>query len=150
MSNIGLFGNSYGGLLCVIQAIKHQFRFLVCLSPRTDVRGRFDDDPTINIDDWRAKGIIDIIGNRMHISLYDEEFPITDNDIKTINTKTLIIHGDKDEVVPYKQSVHLHELINGSDFITIKDCGHMSYKYGKMGFVLQSISDWVKKINGEL
>jgi pimeloyl-ACP methyl ester carboxylesterase len=47
------------------------------------------------------------------------------NALNTINTPTLIICGTDDALTPPKYSRHLHESIKVSEFVLIKDAGHM-------------------------
>lgn len=45
--------------------------------------------------------------------------------ISNIKNKTIIIHGKKDEIIPYTDSIRLFENIENSELFLIDNCGHV-------------------------
>jgi pimeloyl-ACP methyl ester carboxylesterase len=51
-------------------------------------------------------------------------YTITEAEVRAITAPTLVLHGDEDEAVPYSEGVRLHELIAGSELLTMTGAGH--------------------------
>ena len=51
----------------------------------------------------------------------DDRFPRLD----AIRTPTLVVHGDRDSLVPHPNGVTLHARIAGSSLVTLEGCGHL-------------------------
>ena len=138
LDNFGLMGHSYGGGLLFHEIAahpEHKYKFLILLSPRVDTQHRYESDPTIDLADWKKKEFIIFNGDkgpeRRHYSLYSDSLNFQPWGIADkIKVPTLIIHGDKDDTVPYEQSVRLHKLIKSSDLITLHGCKHQYHKCG--------------------
>ena len=116
---IGLFGSSFGGLISLIVSSKDlDISALVLKSPVTEPinfwKERLNNK---KIQEWKNKNIL-------HYNENGEDFELeynfwkdllnynTYNIAKNIISKTLIIHGDCDNVVPIKQSYELAKIIN--------------------------------------
>ena len=50
------------------------------------------------------------------------------DDIASIKTRTLIITGDADTIVDTADSVRLNQLMSGSEFALIENCGHLPHE----------------------
>jgi len=154
--NISLCGSSWGGGICFHMAAANQlqkYKFLILLSPEIDMKSKFERNPEINLCEWKKNGIIKYNSangkteTRPYIlyedALIHNPWPIARN----IKIPTLIIHGDSDKIIPYEQSVRLCNAIDGSELITITDCGHTYYKCGKLDDAMHSVENWVVQNN---
>lgn len=56
---------------------------------------------------------------------YNKPFDLMDQ-LKTLKIPTLIIHGDSDPI-PYHTVTKIHEAIQGSSYVLMKNCGHFPY-----------------------
>ena len=45
--------------------------------------------------------------------------------VRNITLPTLIIHGELDPLIPFKEGLNTHKLINSSTFVPVKDMGHL-------------------------
>lgn len=67
--------------------------------------------------------------------------------LKRINTKTLIVWGEKDKELPVKHAYLMHSLIKDSKLVIIKNAGHFPY-LDNITKVLSSIESFLEKIYG--
>ena len=45
--------------------------------------------------------------------------------VRNITLPTLIIHGERDPLIPFKEGLSTHKLINSSTFVPVKEMGHL-------------------------
>jgi pimeloyl-ACP methyl ester carboxylesterase len=142
---VGLCGNSYGGGLVfheVAEHPEHKYKFLILLSPRVDTKARYEDDNSIDLNDWRQRETIIVHGQERHYSLYSDTLKYHPWDVaKNITIPTLFVHSDTDEVCPYEYSVKMIEIIGNAELVTLKNCNHQ-YKE-RVGEVADIVSDWL-------
>lgn len=88
----------------------------------------YSPDNITKINLWRSQKAIlngfkvwDIFKEQIFMKPYD----LTAN-LKTVQTPTLIIHGEED-VIPFVTAVHLHEAIPNSKLVKIEQSGHFSF-----------------------
>lgn len=150
--NIGLVGHSYGGGVVFFEAARTSkpYKFLILLTARTDVKSRYENDTKIDLKQWKKTGYFIHNGDKgpekRDYSLYSDSLNYNSWDTaQKIKIPTLIVHGDKDETVPYQESVRLHELIKNSDFITLHGCKHQYHKCGFNDKLKESIVSWMKE-----
>jgi len=131
-SKMGLMGGSFGGLASIITASKTNDLFVLALkSPLSDYEGR---EKVIKnkdeLENWREKGYrYYISGDGRKLKLNYAFFEDSRNNngyeaAKQIRMPTLIVHGDKDESVPVKQSKKLTSLIENCRLEIIKKADH--------------------------
>ena len=127
---IGLIGSSFGGIASIVAASKiNSLSFLILKSPVSNYEEKY---ALVNgrefIDNWRSSGMREYDkakGLRLKYSFYEDAVK---NDgyvsAKKISAPTLIVHGNRDELVPVEQSIKLAKLIPNSRLEIIKDAGH--------------------------
>ena len=123
------FGRSLGSAVAVELATKHRCLGLILESPPTSLVG---------------------LMRRLFPSLDPDELPIKYDSlskIKCINVPLLILHGDCDEVVPYRWGRELYEAANEPKrFYTIANAGHNdTYIVGGEGYIA-AIQDFIESL----
>jgi len=129
---IGLMGSSFGGISSIMAVSKTKDSFLLAL--KSPVSNYLDKEFKIKLKgklgEWKTKGYkIYISGdgskNKLNYSFFED---FKNNDGYKVASKikipTLIVHGDKDEIVPYKQSIKTCNLIPNCTLHTIKSATH--------------------------
>lgn len=100
LSNFGLCGTSFGGYVALLYAFENPVRALALRS---------------SVSDWQNI----IIEHTQHVKKMIDRILIEAKDIdiyekaKNLTTPTLIIHGDRDDVVPVDQSKKLYQSLKG-------------------------------------
>jgi pimeloyl-ACP methyl ester carboxylesterase len=69
--------------------------------------------------------------------------------IAKINIPTLVVHGTKDQIIPFEHGMKLAEMIKGSSVLWLKDAGHIFPLPAMEDFSMKLIEflNEVKKIN---
>jgi len=131
VDGIAACGVSYGGglLLHTIASGKDTYKFLILLSPLIDMQHRFDKDPSVDVKQWAKDGFYEVEYDtgikRRDYSLYADAANYTPwTDAEKIKIPTIIIHGNKDETVPYEQATKLNKIIKQSQLETLEGVGH--------------------------
>jgi len=64
--------------------------------------------------------------------------------VKSITVPTLLLHGDEDEIVPYREAVDIYENLGSPDkkMITISGAGHNDIMYVGMRQYFQAVADF--------
>lgn len=130
--NIGLLGSSFGGFAAIIFASKSIYlKFLALRSPVSDYQElgklRYSDK---ELADWEKRGFRDYETGGGVIKKLNFTFvkDMTNYDAyiaaEKIKIPTLIVHGDRDFEVPYRQSQKLAKLIKSAKLVTIKGANH--------------------------
>lgn len=60
--------------------------------------------------------------------------------IEKVNCPVLIVHGDKDDVIPFESSLKLYEKARDPYFLEVRGGGHRLRGYGK---VMEMVADWI-------
>jgi len=129
---VGLMGSSFGGMSSIIAASKTKDLYLLAL--KSPVSNYLDKEtgtkPEEEIDEWKKKGFRyytsgDGRKSKLNYSFY-EDFEYNDGykAAPKINIPTLIVHGDEDETVPYKQSAKTSKLIPDCKLHTVTGGNH--------------------------
>ncbi len=91
-------------------------------------RGHVDYRKHLNSTDWNIKrNLADMKNTGLHAHFYTlrQSFaPGQDPLLERINVPTLVIHGEKDSMVPLKNSVIISERIKNSEFVSIPHVDH--------------------------
>ncbi len=131
-SNIGLMGNSFGGIASIVAASKTpDIRCLALNAPVSNWMEMIWDtkDPEY-VDRWRENDYIMLkdSSGMEHPLRYNFWRDAKENDgyliAQKIQTRTIIIHGDKDLDVPVEQSRHLYGAIDNSELRIIEGADH--------------------------
>ena len=149
--NIGLFGSSFGGMSSIITASKTEdLSLLVLKSPVSD----YFEVETMrrnkkNINEWQNKGYV-IHKNskgeerKLKYSFFED---IKNNNgyevAKNINIRTLIIHGNLDNVVPIEQSKKISKIINDCELKVISGAGHKYSNPGEFNEMINIASNFI-------
>jgi dipeptidyl aminopeptidase/acylaminoacyl peptidase len=151
--NIGLFGSSFGGIASIIAASKTKDLFLLVL--KSPVSSYLEKERETNdkqeLNEWKRKGYRyyvsgDGIKHKLNYSFFDD---FENNDgykvAPKIKVPTLIVHGDADEIVPYKQSLKTSKLIPNCQLHTVVGANHRYDNEGHREEMLQTIVDFIVK-----
>ena len=156
--NIGLFGSSFGGISSIMAASESKDIF--CLSLKSPVTNWLDISTVKKeglLERWKKDGY----------RIYNEgsfesklKFDIVEDAKKNIAfdvasnilVPTLIVHGDKDEIVSYEGSVELARLMLNAKLHTVKEANHnyssSTEHFEEMSEVISKfLIDESKKIN---
>lgn len=90
-------------------------------------RGHVDYSKHINSTDWNIKrNLADMKNTGLHAHFYtlQQSFNKEVYSLEKINTPTLIIHGEKDSMVPIKNAIAISKKIKNSEFISIPNVDH--------------------------
>lgn len=129
---IGLMGGSFGGIASIMAASKSKDLYLLVL--KSPVSNYFDKEMETKskeeLEEWNKKGYRYYTsgdGRKSKLNYcFFEDFK-NNNGYKAapkIKIPTLIVHGDEDETVPYKQSVKTTKLIPNCKLYTVKGANH--------------------------
>ena len=112
-------------------------------------RGHVDYNKHIGSTDWNIKrNLADVIntGLRTHFYTLRQSFAFgQDYSLEKIDVPTLIIHGEKDSMVPLKNSLIMSEKIKNSKFISIPNIDHNT-AHNAVLEISEAIEEFVKKL----
>lgn len=152
-SKIGLMGGSFGGLAGIMAASKTNDLFILALkSPVSDYEEKERVTKTKEeLEEWKKKGYTYYIsGEGKKLKLNYTFFEDLKNNngyeaAKKIKIPTLIVHGDRDESVPIKQSKKTASLIENCKLEIIKGADHRYSKPRDFEKMLDLISKFIIK-----
>lgn len=149
-SKIGLIGSSFGGLACNIAASKTTgLEFLILRSPVSHYEDRYRDvEGTEFVRQWKKKGTRPYENNsRLRYSFYEDAIKHDGYETGSrIAIPTLIIHGDKDELVPVSQSIKLASKIKNSKLVLVKGADHRYSDTGYFKYHLQEMETFITQL----
>ena len=129
---IGLMGGSFGGIASIMAASKSKDLYVLVL--KSPVSNYFDKEMETKSEDelkkWKKTGYHYYEsgdGRKLKLNYtFFEDFKNNDGYKVAPNIKipTLIVHGDADETVPYKQSVKISKLIPNCQIYTVRGANH--------------------------
>ena len=96
-------------------------------------RGHVDYRKHQNSTDWNIKRNLADMRNttlRVHFHVIRQSFTPLQYELEKINVPTLIIHGEKDSMVPLKNAIQMHNKIKNSEFVSIKNVDHNTVHNG--------------------
>jgi len=109
-------------ILKILVGILHLMPF----NPRP--RGHVDYGEHIGSTDWNIKrNLADMRNTGLHAHFYNLKHSFDPNQeysLEKISVPTLIIHGEKDTMVPLKNAIDLSKKIKNSEFISIRNIDH--------------------------
>ncbi|MBQ7746362.1 MAG: alpha/beta fold hydrolase [Spirochaetia bacterium] len=146
-NRIVIIGGSQGGAVSSIVAARHpeDIAALVLLYPALivtdDLHVKFP-DPTKVPDVYRYNGWIDV-GPRYVNDMYN--FDIY-KDMATFNKSVLLIHGDKDDIVPLSYSERAKETYKDAELVVIKGAGHIFFTPDHQKQCLDAADIYLKKM----
>ena len=129
---IGLLGGSFGGIASIIAASKSNDLYLLALkSPVSNYPQLFEQkEENKTLINWKNKGYkYYLSGNGKKLKLNYNFYidGIKNNGYlasKKIKVPTIIVHGNKDESVPYKQSVETSKIIKKCILYIVEGANH--------------------------
>ena len=128
------FGRSLGCAVAAEMAIMHPPRALICESGFTSVRA---------------------MATKVYPFLPGLQFLVTTKydtleKIARVGVPVMVLHGDRDEIVPFSMSKELYDAVKGPKrFYTIEDAGHNdTYHVGGPPY-FEALQDFVDEVTGE-
>ena len=104
---IGLTGHSLGGLASLLAA--RQAQAVAPIAPPTDLASLYDmrgKTGLVDIEKWKRDGSLDIFGVKVNYGMYEDAVRYDQRSTaKSIACPVMLIHGDKDDIVPLQQSI---------------------------------------------
>jgi pimeloyl-ACP methyl ester carboxylesterase len=133
LENYSLMGNSYGGWVAARYSMDRREPTHLILEDSAGINrtfGELEDDRrkqfvkmVVGSNSLNVESVIDnIVGNNAN-----SVWKIRESEIKELRTKTLIIWGTDDRVIPIENGRRLRELIPGSKFAEIEGAGHVPH-----------------------
>lgn len=124
--NIGIMASSFGACVALYcEDIMNKIKVIGLKSPSVFLPDAYLNE--INLDDyynWIKTGYCETNGYNSDVLFDCFKYNIY-LQVSKIKTKCLITHGDKDEIVPYNQSLFLKDLLKGeAELITFKNGDH--------------------------
>ncbi|MFA6353338.1 MAG: alpha/beta hydrolase [Candidatus Paceibacterota bacterium] len=111
-------------------------------------RGHVDYRKHINSTDWSiSRNLADIKNTGLHAHFYTLKQSLDANqeyDLEKINVPTLVMHGEKDSMVPIKNSMKMSREITNSEFISIPNVDHNT-AHNAVLEMSQAIESFVEK-----
>jgi len=148
-----LFGGSFGGIASLVAASKTKEIFLLAL--KCPVSNYFEQKlqrlTKKEMSNWKRSGFIyyktrDGKKLKLGYSLFEDS---KKNNgylaAKKIKVLTLIVHGDKDDLVPIEQSIKTAGIIKNCRLEIIKGAGHDFAKQEDFNMVQKLISEFIIK-----
>lgn len=104
---------------------------ILCILPfNLKPRGHVDYNKHKNSTDWNIKrNLADIKNTGLHSHLYALRQSLNqklEHFLEKINMPTLIIHGEKDSLVPFKNAIAMSKKIKNSEFVSIQNIDHQT------------------------
>ena len=113
-------------------------------------RGHVDYSKHLGSTDWDFKrNLADMrnTGLRAHFFTLRQSFALgVEYDLEKINVPTLIIHGEKDTMVPIKNAILMSEKIKDSKFVSIKSIDHNTV-HNASKEMSEAIESFIEKIS---
>ncbi|OGI95364.1 hypothetical protein A2917_02245 [Candidatus Nomurabacteria bacterium RIFCSPLOWO2_01_FULL_42_17] len=113
----------------IIRPVLKGFTWIRSLLPfNPKPRGHVDYSKHLNSTDWDIKrNLADMMNTTLLVHFYTLRQSLILNqkyELEKINVPTLIIHGEKDSMVPLKKSINMSKAIKDSEFISIQKIDH--------------------------
>jgi pimeloyl-ACP methyl ester carboxylesterase len=75
----------------------------------------------------------------------DYEIRLVDSDLAQINAKTLIIHGDRDALIPLEKATDMHQFIPNSSLWIVPNGGHVPISDKNLNMFNSVVSEFLKQ-----
>lgn len=116
-------------------------------------RGHVDYKKHIGSTDWNIqRNLADIRNTGLHAHFYTLRQSLTPGqnyELEKINIPTLILHGEKDTMVPIKNSIKMSQLIRNSEFMSIPNVDHNT-AHNAVKIMSETIESFIEKHKAEL
>ena len=125
-NRIGIMASSFGGCVALhCFEILNTVKAIGLKSPCCFLPDAYTNEiSTESLEKWFANGFCEENGYDIDVLLDPFNYNIY-SDIKKINTKCLITHGERDEIVPLSQSIYLDALLQSPhELIIFENCDH--------------------------
>jgi alpha-beta hydrolase superfamily lysophospholipase len=144
---IGVLGSSMGGTVALLFAAEEQnVAALVTIAAPVHPE-RFSERLSTpeDTEQWRAQGFIEYHGRRLNVSLlHDLEVLDVPKAARKISCPVLVIHGDKDDIVPVEEGHELFaELAAPKRLCIIEGSGHRLTEPAHLQKALAESIDWL-------
>lgn len=109
---IGVVGASFGGCVAlIVGSLYEKFDFMVLKSPASSLYEAYENEQKYfeNMLQWSRTGISPVTKQKYNVYLDTFKYNVYGM-IDQLHSKTLIIHGDNDQIVPIQQSLRLVNL----------------------------------------
>ena len=96
-------------------------------------RGQVDYRKHIGSTDWDIKRNLADLRNttlRVHFNVLRQSFKPLAYELEKINVPTLIVHGEKDSMIPIKNAIRMHKEIKNSEFVSVPNVDHNTVHNG--------------------
>ncbi|WP_378186153.1 alpha/beta hydrolase family protein [Aquimarina sp. W85] len=135
LSKVSIIGHSRGGgIATLVAAIDSRIRTLITWAGVSNFKDRFPKEKALS--DWKKSGVMYVTNKRTlqempHYYSFYTDFLQNEKNLtieiaaKKINIPTLIIHGELDTAVTYKEAKNLKTWIPHSTLITIEEANHV-------------------------
>ena len=144
---IGILGSSMGGTVALLFAAQNPEVAAVVTVAAPVHPERFASRLLTpeEIQQWRNRGHTFYHGQRINVSLLDDLEQINVPEAaKKISCPVLILHGDRDDVVPVEEAHELHECINGEKKLSILNgADHRLSDAQHMNRALSEAMEWL-------
>ena len=110
-------------------------------------RGQVDYKKHVGSTDWDIKRNLADLRNttlRVHFHVLRQSFFPLKYELEKINVPTLIIHGEKDSMVPIKNAIRMHKEIKNSEFISIPHVDHNT-AHNAVKIMSEAIESFIEK-----
>jgi len=111
-------------------------------------RGHVDYRKHINSTDWNIKRNVADMRNttlRVHFFALRQSFAHKGNyELEKINVPTLVMHGEKDTMIPMKNAIIMHKEIKNSEFVSIPNVDHNTVHNG-VKIMSEAIESFIEK-----
>jgi uncharacterized protein len=144
-SRIGLFGFSLSGGAVILVGAEENVKTVCAAAAVSDFETVDWKSMTgISIEEWKKKGSVSVDGEQLLYNFYDSGVK---TDVyaaaKKITARTLVLHGEKDPVVPPAQSQKLYDTLSGKKTINfIKGAGHGDMTPEQYTVFITRILEW--------
>ena len=133
----------------IIRTILKLFTWILGFLPfNPKPRGHLDYSKHIGSTDWDVKrnwADMKNTGLRAHFFTLKKSFEKNyESLLENINMPTLVIHGEKDSMVPIKNALAISKKILNSEFITLKNIDHNTV-HNAVEAISQAIESFIKK-----
>ncbi|MEM4366543.1 MAG: alpha/beta hydrolase [Candidatus Anstonellales archaeon] len=128
---VGLVGSSFGGLCSILAASRERVDFVALKAPACDMK---ETEEMIlgkeGVKEWKKRGYTYyfVVGKgpqKLNYGFYkDAVGKDAYKEARKIKAPVLIVHGDRDKVVPVEQGRKLEKSINGAKLVVVKGADH--------------------------
>lgn len=137
---IGIFGSSISGQACLASSSRKRYDAIVLKCPVSDFKKLIDlkggDSASL---EWKKRGYIEPFGRKWSYQAYEDASRYEMGPLLSgMTAPTLIIHGDRDEIVPLSQSQALLSNLGGNgNLLIVPGADHL---FSDPGHFLQMIN----------